>query len=116
MEYYRGQVVLVELVESKGSVQQGDCRACVVVQNNTGNKYAPTTIIAPLTSRMTKAKLPTHVEIKSTKYNSLRYDSILLCEQPMTIDESQIIRIVGEIEGKYVNEMNTALAVSLGLL
>ena len=110
----RTEIVLVNLSEAEGSVQTG-IRVCVVIQNDMGNKHSPTTIVVPFTSKRTKAKLPTHVEIYRNNINNLEVDSTLLCEQILTIDKSQIIKNVGRIDFKDVYKIDKALKISLNI-
>lgn len=114
-EIKRGDIILVDLVEPIGSVQGGNNRPCLVVQNDTGNKYSPTTIIVPFTSKQTKAKLPTHVHINRNNTNLLTENSVLLCEQPMTIDKSQIVKCTGKLTTFELIKVRIALMISLGL-
>jgi len=111
----RNEIVLVKLSKAEGSVQTG-VRVCVVIQNDMGNKFSPTTIVIPFTSKTTKAKLPTHVEIIKNNINNLEVDSTLLCEQILTIDKSQIIRKVGKMDRKDVFSINKALKISLNII
>lgn len=116
MNIRRGDIIIVDLLDSIGSVQQGKGRPCVVVQNNIGNKYSPTTIVVSLTSSCTKSKTPTHVSLMSNGYNRLMYDSIALCEQPISIDKSQIIEKGGRVTTPKMEEINHAIAISMGLI
>lgn len=116
MNIRRGDIVVVDLVDSIGSVQQGKGRPCIVIQNNVGNKYSPTTIVVSLTSSCTKPKIPTHVGLETNEYNRLMHDSIALCEQPISIDKSQIIDKGGRVTTPKMEEINHAIAISMGLI
>ena len=108
----KGQIYYVNLDGAKGS-EQGGVRPCIVVQNDKGNKYSPTTQMAPITSRMTKAKLPTHIKIGSEC--GLAVDSIILLEQIRTVDRERIIDYVGKVDDKTMSKINKGIAISFGL-
>lgn len=114
-EIKRGDIVLVNLPKPIGSIQGGNNRPCLVVQNDKGNYHAPTTIIVPFTSKQTKAKMPTHVHINRNNTNLLTENSVLLCEQPMTIDKSQIVKCTGKLTTFELIKVRIALMISLGL-
>lgn len=111
MRVYRGEVYLVDFGIGYGS-EQGDVRPAVIVQNNIGNKYSPTTIVVPVTSRQTKAHIPTHVRVKGA---CLTKKSLALTEQVVTIDKRRIIRKMGNIKLKSLFKIGTALMIGLGL-
>lgn len=111
MRVYRGEVYLVDFGIGFGS-EQGGIRPAVIVQNNTGNKYSPTTIVVPVTSRQTKAHIPTHVRIKGACFTK---KSLALTEQVVTIDKRRIIRKMGNIRFKSLLKIGTALVIGLGL-
>lgn len=113
MNLKRGDVILVKFSKGVGSVQS-NTRLAVCSQNNVGNKYSPTTIVVPFTSQC-KTKIPTHVDVKMNYINNLKYDSTLLCEQIITIDKSQIIKITGYLTDEEMLQMDDALKISLGL-
>ena len=92
--------------------EQGGVRPAVIVQNNIGNKYSPTTIVVPVTSRQTKAHIPTHVRVKGA---CLTKKSLALTEQVATIDKRRIIRKMGNIKLKSLFKIGTALMIGLGL-
>ena len=71
MEVNRGDIYYADLSPVVGS-EQGGVRPVLVVQNDVGNKYSPTVIIAAITSQLSKAKLPTHIELNKDKYNLLK--------------------------------------------
>lgn len=110
----RGDIYEVSLPETEGSCVQGGRRPVIVVQNNIGNQFSPTTLICPITSKK-KRNLPTHMSI-SCGEGGLRLDSTVLCEQSMVIDKEQLIRKIGEINNsKRLAELNQKLCVAFGL-
>lgn len=106
----RGQVFWVNLGNRKGS-EQGGNRLCVILQNNVGNHYAPTTIVAPLTTVTKKSTQPTHVEL-TTK---LPQKSVALLEQITTIDNSRLYKYCTNLNGEDMENINSAIMVSLGV-
>ena len=108
----KGDILMADLGGTIGSEQSG-VRPCLVVQNDVGNKYSPTTIIAPLTSKLKKSTQPTHVEIGERF--GLSECSVALLEQLRTIDRERIIRHVGRADKKTMSLVDTALRVSLDL-
>ena len=106
----RGDIILCDLGVGKGS-EQGGTRPCVVVQNDSGNRFSPTLIVAPITSRLEKIKLPTHVKIEQC--NSLDKNSVVLCEQLRTIDKARISCICGKVSGGDLKRITAALITSV---
>ena len=106
----RGDVYLADLGNTEGSIQ-GGTRPVVIIQNNMGNKFSPTLIIAPLTSRMTKKNIPTHVKIK----NKLAKESIVLLEQIRTINKSELKNYITTLDENNIKDINKAICVSLGM-
>ena len=106
----RGDVVLCDLGLGEGSEQSG-LRPCVIIQNNVGNKYSPTVIVATITSSTTKAKLPTHIEIDER--SGLDKPSVILCEQIRTIDKNRIRKFIGSIPRDVREKINTSLIASM---
>ncbi|NFH90869.1 type II toxin-antitoxin system PemK/MazF family toxin [Clostridium botulinum] len=86
--------------------------AVVIVQNDIGNKYAPTCIVIPITSKFNKAKLPTHVEIGIN--TGLKKDSVILCECITTISKNNLLEKIGEISKEDIKNVENATDVSLG--
>ena len=111
MRVYRGEVYLVDFGIGFGS-EQGGIRPAVIVQNNIGNKYSPTTIVVPITSRQTKAHIPTHVRVKGACFSRR---SLALTEQVVTIDKRRIVKKMGSIKLKSLFKIGTALVIGLGL-
>lgn len=109
----RGDIFYADLNPVVGS-EQGGIRPVLVVQNDVGNKYSPTVIIAAITSQIDKAKLPTHVELKSVDYG-LEKDSVILLEQLRTIDKRRLKEKITILDQDIMEKIDEALKVSLGL-
>lgn len=109
----RGDIYYADLRPVIGS-EQGGIRPVLIIQNDTGNKHSPTVIIAAITSKMNKAKLPTHVEVDSYKYNIIK-DSVILLEQLRTIDKKRLKDKVCHLDDEILSAVNEALAISLEL-
>ena len=86
----------------------------LVVQNDIGNQYSPTTIILAITSQINKAKLPTHVELKGEEFG-LERDSVILAEQIRTVDKTRLKQRISVLNEDVMAKVNQALSVSLGL-
>lgn len=110
----RGEIYYAELNPVVGS-EQGGTRPVLVIQNDIGNQYSPTTIIAAITSQISKAKLPTHVEVTSRR-SGLERDSVILTEQIRTIDKSRLKEKVTVLDDETMARVNQAIEVSLGLI
>ncbi len=108
----RGDIYYADLNPAVGS-EQGGIRPVLVVQNDVGNCYSPTIIIAVLTSK-SKKKLPTHISIHSGEGN-IAMDSTVLLEQLRTIDKFRLQKYVGSISGEIMDRIDRAMLVSLGL-
>ena len=108
----RGEIYFADLSPVVGS-EQGGIRPVLIIQNDVGNKYSPTVIISAITSQLSKAKIPTHVELSAREYN-LPKDSVVLLEQIRTIDKRRLKEKVSELDNKKMREINLALLVSLG--
>lgn len=109
----KGDIYFADLSPVIGS-EQGGIRPVLVVQNDVGNKYSPTIIVAAVTSQLNKAKLPTHVEIDA-KNNGLSKKSVVLLEQLRTIDKKRLKERIGTIDEGLLPNVNEALTVSLGI-
>lgn len=114
MNVRRGDVYYAELNPVVGS-EQGGTRPVLVIQNDIGNQYSPTTVVAAITSQIQKAKLPTHVEIDSKKAG-LERDSVILLEQIRTIDKSRLRQKVAFLDEEIMSKVNHGLEISLGLI
>ncbi|WP_459129543.1 type II toxin-antitoxin system PemK/MazF family toxin [Guggenheimella bovis] len=110
----RGDIFLADLSTGVGSEQQGR-RPVLILQNNMGNRFAPTVIIAPITARMEKTDLPTHVLIRE-EVSGLERDSFVLLEQLRAIDKSRLLRKIGSLNKVNLMETERATLISLGLL
>ena len=108
----RGQIWYADLQGNIGS-EQGGLRPVLIIQNDMGNRYSPTTIVAIITSRKTKAKLPTHIWLSITC--GLAVNSMVELEQLRTIDKSRLTKYVGEIQEGEQRLINEALKISLGV-
>lgn len=109
----RGEIYFAQLNPVIGS-EQGGIRPVLIVQNDIGNQYSPTTIILAITSQINKAKLPTHVELKAKDYG-LERDSVILAEQVRTIDKSRLKQRIAVLKPETMQRVDQALAISLGL-
>ncbi|MBS4007610.1 MAG: type II toxin-antitoxin system PemK/MazF family toxin [Clostridium sp.] len=114
VEVKRGYIFFADLSPVVGS-EQGGVRPVLVIQNDVGNKYSPTVIIAAITSQIEKAKLPTHVEVEAKEYG-LEKDSVILLEQIRTIDKQRLQGKVTELDGRVMLKVSQALKISLGLI
>ena len=111
----RGDIYYVDLGKNIGSEQSG-IRPVVIVQNNIGNKFSPTVLAAPITSRQSKSKLPTHVEL-NTYDTGLDKDSLALLEQVRVLDKTRLMSKAGSVQSNsnLMTKLNHALAISMGL-
>lgn len=109
----RGEIYFAQLNPVIGS-EQGGIRPVLVVQNDIGNQYSPTTIILAITSQINKAKLPTHVELKAETYG-LEKDSVILAEQIRTIDKTRLKQRIAVLNEETMKKVDEALLISLGL-
>lgn len=109
----RGELYYADLSPVVGS-EQGGIRPVLVVQNNVGNKFSPTIIAAAVTSKINKAKLPTHIELPSNLYG-LNKDSVILLEQLRTLDKRRLREKIGELSFDTMNKVDKAILISLGL-
>ena len=107
----RGDIFYADLRPVVGS-EQGGIRPVLIIQNDTGNRHSPTVICAAITSRQNKAKLPTHVEIDSMKYDIVK-DSVILLEQLRTIDKKRLKDKVCHLDNEIITKVNKALQVRL---
>lgn len=110
----RGDVFYADLSPVIGS-EQGGTRPVLILQNDIGNQYSPTTIVAAITSQISKAKLPTHVEMKA-KESGLDKNSVVLLEQIRTIDKSRLSEKVTTLNDELMLIVNHAIEISLGLI
>lgn len=111
--YHRGDIYLVDLGTNIGS-EQGGCRPVLLVQNDIGNHFGPTLIVAPVSSRYwKKSKQPTHTLIEGIQ--NLSSPSVVLAEQLLTIDKVRVMKYLGKVPEDQMQNVNKAVMVSLGL-
>ena len=109
----RGDIFYADLSPVIGS-EQGGVRPVLVLQNDVGNKYSPTIIIAAITSQINKARLPTHIEINAPDFG-LPKDSVVLLEQIRTIDKKRLREKIGKFNEDMMRSVDDVLKISLGL-
>ena len=109
----RGDIFYADLSPVVGS-EQGGVRPVLIVQNDVGNRYSPTVICAAITSKMNKAKLPTHIEIDCKNYCLIK-DSVILLEQLRTIDKKRLRDKVCHLDREILRKVERALLISLDL-
>lgn len=109
----RGDIFYADLSPVVGS-EQGGLRPVLIVQNDVGNKYSPTVIAAAITSKMSKAKLPTHIDVTAKDVGLLK-DSVILLEQIRTIDKVRLKERMGHLDDSTMTQVNSAISVSFGL-
>lgn len=114
MQVRRGDIFYADLSPVVGS-EQGGTRPVLILQNDIGNQYSPTTIVAAITSQIAKAKLPTHVEMAASP-GGLVKDSVILLEQIRTIDKSRLMEKVTSLNRETMEKVNHAVEISLGLV
>lgn len=111
--YKRQDIYYADLRPVVGS-EQGGVRPVLVIQNDIGNRHSPTVICAAITSKMNKAKLPTHVELDTRRCNMVK-DSVILLEQLRTIDKQRLKEKICHIDSDLLERVNQALKISLEL-
>jgi mRNA interferase MazF len=110
----RGDVYFADLSPVVGS-EQGGVRPVLVIQNDIGNRFSPTVIVAAITAQIQKAKLPTHVEIDAQRYGFER-DSVILLEQIRTIDKQRLTDKITHLDDEMMEKVDDALQISVGLI
>ena len=113
MSVRRGDIFYADLSPVVGS-EQGGLRPVLIVQNDVGNKYSPTVIAAAITSRMSKAHLPTHIDIYADRVG-LQKDSVVLLEQIRTIDKRRLKEKMGHLDDSVMSAVDAAISISFGL-
>ena len=113
MSVKRGDIYYADLSPVVGS-EQGGIRPVLIVQNDVGNRHSPTVIAAAITSRLDKAKLPTHISLDAATCG-LQKDSIVLLEQIRTIDKRRLKDKMGAIDHASMSKVEHALSISFGL-
>ena len=111
--YKRGQIYIADLTDVKGS-EQGGYRPVLIIQNDIGNKYSPTVIVACITSRV-KNNMPTHAMLIDEFREGLDKDSVILLEQIRTLDKRRLRKYIGTISSSEMDKVNEALKISVGL-
>lgn len=114
MNIKRGDVFFADLSPVVGS-EQGGFRSVLIIQNNIGNRFSPTVIVAAITAQIQKAKLPTHVEVTSSEYG-LERDSVVLLEQIRTIDKQRLTEKITHLNDELMQKVNDSLQISVGLI
>ncbi len=109
----RGDIYYADLSPVVGS-EQGGIRPVLIIQNNVGNRHSPTVICAAVTSRMNKAKLPTHIEISAKDYQIVK-NSVILLEQIRTIDKQRLKEFVCHVDAGLMKKVEEAIRISLEL-
>ena len=112
-EVKRGDIYYADLRPVVGS-EQGGIRPVLIVQNDVGNRHSPTVICAAITSKMNKAKLPTHIELSAGRYDMVK-DSVILLEQLRTIDKKRLKDKVCHLDDEIMKQVNRGLMISLEL-
>ena len=113
MSVRRGDIYYADLSPVVGS-EQGGLRPVLIIQNDIGNRYSPTVIAAAITSRMSKTRLPTHIDIYADEVG-LAKDSVILLEQIRTLDKRRLKEKMGHLDDATMDHVNTAIAISFGL-
>ena len=109
----KGDLFFADLSPVVGS-EQGGVRPVLIIQNDIGNKHSPTVICAAITSKMNKAKLPTHIEVDACKYQLVK-DSVILLEQIRTIDKQRLKDLICHVDKRLMMKVDQALRISLEL-
>lgn len=110
----RGDVFFADLSPVVGS-EQGGVRPVLIIQNDIGNRFSPTVIVAAITAKIQKAKLPTHVEL-SAEAHGFERDSVVLLEQIRTIDKQRLTDKITHLDEETMKKVNESLSISVGLI
>lgn len=113
MNIKRGDIFYADLSPVVGS-EQGGIRPVLIIQNNIGNKFSPTVIVAAITSQHSKANLPTHISL-SAQGCGLAKDSVVLLEQIRTLDKKRLKEKMGTLDSLFMTQVDEALTISFGL-
>ena len=108
----KGEIYIIDLGKKVGSEQSG-LRPALIIQNDVGNRYSPTTIVATITSKE-KNNLPTHYQLNKDECG-IQKDSTVLFEQIFTIDKTRLVKKVGEVTKQTLKKLDDAAKVSLGI-
>lgn len=114
MPIRRGEIYFADLSPVQGS-EQGGVRPVLVIQNDIGNRFSPTVIIAAITAQIQKAKLPTHVEIEASEAG-LERRSVILLEQIRTLDKQRLTSKITQLDAADMRRVDEALKISIGLV
>ena len=114
MTIKRGELYYADLSPVVGS-EQGGVRPVLVVQNDVGNRYSPTVIAAAVTSKINKAKLPTHIELPVGSFG-LAKESVILLEQIRTIDKRRLKERIGELPAEEMSKVDRAILIRRGFI
>lgn len=112
-QIYRGQIYYADLTPVQGS-EQGGLRPVLIIQNDMGNRHSPTTIVAPMTSRIGKKFFPTNVDLEPVD-TGLMSASRVCCEQIRTIDKRRLLSLMGAVCEEKMQQVDKAIAISLGV-
>lgn len=113
MSVKRGDIYYADLSPVVGS-EQGGLRPVLIIQNDVGNRYSPTVIAAAITSRLSKTRLPTHIDVFADRVGLVK-DSVILLEQVRTLDKRRLKEKMGHLDDSIMARVNRAIAVSVGL-
>ena len=113
MSVKRGDIYYADLSPVVGS-EQGGLRPVLIIQNDVGNRYSPTVIAAAITSRLSKTRLPTHIDVYADRVGLVK-DSVILLEQVRTLDKRRLKEKMGHLDEGLMSQVNRAIAVSVGL-
>ena len=108
----RGQIYYADLDPVRGS-EQGGMRPVLIIQNDLGNRFSPTVIVLPLTSRTNKAPLRTHVTVHPPM-GGLQKSSVILCEQVRTLEKKRLLGYVGMLRPDKMRQVEQALLIAVG--
>jgi len=115
MEYKRGDIFFADLGTCNVGSEQSGTRPVVIIQNDIGNRFSPTIIVACVTSRLYKTEIPTHVRLSSHEYQNVIEDSLVLCEQLKTIDKSRLRTRLARLSTHDQFRVDHALRLSLAV-
>lgn len=111
---HRGEIYYADLEPVRGS-EQGGIRPVLIIQNDVGNRYSPTVIVAVITGRIKRRRLPTHVLLDG-KQSGLHTKSTVKLEHLRTLDKERLLSYVGKIEKSKMDEVDLALEISVGTI
>jgi mRNA interferase MazF len=112
----RGDIFYADLGNITNTNIQTGIRPVLIISNNKCNRYSPTIIIAPLTSKIKRVDLPVHITLTKDEENNLELNSVVLLEQIRTINRNQLLTKIGSVCESDINNINKALKISLGLI